>query len=392
METIFWISVLVVLYTFLGYGIVITILNWVYPKKAKLHPISEDELPEVTLLIAAYNEAEIIVQKVLNSTRLDYPKHLLKIVFVTDGSSDSSTKLLGGYPDIQVYHSRARKGKTAAVNRVMPKIKSPITVFSDANVMLNKEAIKELVKHFQRKEVGAVSGEKKVMSKSTDVASASGEGAYWKYESYLKEKDAAWNSIVGSAGELFAIRTHLYQAPEPDTLIEDFVLTMRLASKGHLVAYEPAAVAIETASSNVEEELKRKVRISAGGIQAVLRLVSVLKFWNHPGLTFQYLSHRVIRWTLFPLAMILALISNALLLKFGIFYGVTFVLQLGFYVLAILGYKNRNLPTNRKAYHLSFYFLFMQLCVIKGWWYFANGKQKVTWAKAERMKLEPLMN
>ncbi|TDQ17051.1 cellulose synthase/poly-beta-1,6-N-acetylglucosamine synthase-like glycosyltransferase [Algoriphagus boseongensis] len=389
METIFWISVTVVLYTFLGYGILITLLNWIAPKRAKLNPLSEQELPEVTLLIAAYNEAEIIVQKVLNSTRLDYPKHLLKIAFVTDGSTDGSVKLLGGYPDIQVFHSLARKGKIAAVNRVMPQIKTPITVFSDANVMLNPEAIKELVKHFQRKEVGAVSGEKKVISKEVDAASASGEGFYWKYESYLKRKDAQWNSLVGSAGELFAIRTKLYQAPEPDTLIEDFVMTMRLASQGHVVAYEPAAVATETASANVEEEHKRKVRISAGGIQAVGRLGEVWRFWNHPGLTFQYLSHRVLRWTLLPLAMLAAFISNVILLESGLFYLMTFVIQLAFYYLAIQGYRMRNQPMKTKVYQLPFYFLFMQICVVQGWFRLAKGKQQVTWEKARRIQMEP---
>lgn len=178
---------------------------------------------------------------------------------VTDGSSDDSVKVLAKFDEVTIHHRDERKGKIAAVNRVMPTIASLVTVFSDANVLLNPQAIRELVKHFQRPEVAAVSGEKKVLSLKKDTASASGEGFYWKYESYLKRKDAEWNTLVGSAGELFAIRTDLYDAPETNTLIEDFVLTVKLAIQGHVVAYEPNAIASETASANMEEEYKRRV-------------------------------------------------------------------------------------------------------------------------------------
>lgn len=387
MEYVFWISIAIVFYTFLGYGLLISLLAS-FSKKVTVPFFQDSELPEVTLLIAAYNEADILEAKIQNALALDYPTTKLHIQVVTDGSSDDSGQVLAKYSQVTVHHSAERKGKIAAVNRVMPLIKTDFTVFCDANVLLNKESIRELVKHFREKQVAAVSGEKVVLSLDADTASAAGEGFYWKYESFLKRKDAEWNTLVGSAGELFAIRTHLYVAPDAQTLIEDFVLTVKLAIQGYVVAYEPNAVASETASANVEEEYKRKVRISAGGIQAIGLLAEALYFWRHPGLTFQYISHRVLRWTLMPISLVLILLCNLFLFEGSDFYGGLLVLQGVFYGFALLGYLGRNNATKIKFFHLPFYFVFMQVCVVMGWIKYARGKQQVTWEKSKRMVMQ----
>lgn len=258
MEFLFWISAGIVLYTFAGYGLVISALAFFGKKKEKYPLLQVEDLPEVTLLIACFNEADILPEKVANSLALDYPKDKLHICFVTDGSTDTSVSLLENQSGIHVSHSPGRKGKIAAINRVMPEVHTPLTIFTDANVMLNPGAIRALVHPFQSNLVAAVSGEKVVLSQSSDGASAAGEGFYWKYESFLKKKDAEWNTLVGSAGELLAIRTQNYQAPEEDTVIEDFVMTVRLATEGYRVEYTPEAMAMETGSANVEEEKSGK--------------------------------------------------------------------------------------------------------------------------------------
>lgn len=385
MELLFWISIGIVFYTFIGYGVIISLLAKLKGRGTKYAKLSTEDLPTVTLVVAAYNEEDILSQKVENCLNLDYPKDKLNILFVTDGSSDHSVALLEQYhPQVNYSHSPARKGKIAAINRIMPSIDSQITVFSDANVMLNAEAIRLLVEPFQSNLVAAVSGEKVVQSKAADGASSSGEGAYWRYESYLKKMDAKWNSLVGSAGELVALRTHLYQKMEEDTIIEDFVMTLRLASHGYRVDYQSDAKAMEYGSESISEEEKRKVRISAGGIQAIQRLPELWKVWNHPGLSFQYFSHRVIRWTLMPTALILALFSNLFLWNQGEFYAFSLIAQLVFYSLAWIGYIMQEHKTKKKWLHLPFYFVFMHVCVIKGWFRFAKGKQAVTWEKAKR--------
>lgn len=387
MEALFWISISIIVYTFIGYGLLITLLAR-FKKHPSRSPLSDPDLPEVTLMIAAYNEADIIEQKVHNSLALDYPKDKLKIIFVTDGSNDGTPELIQENPQVRVLHQPGRKGKIAAVNRAMAYVETHLVIFTDANVMINSEGLRKMVTHFQNNLVGAVSGEKRVISADKEGA-ASGEGLYWKYESYLKRKDAEWHSLVGSAGELFAIRTSLFQPVSEDCIIEDFVMTMSIAAQGYQVAYEPGAIATETTSANVAEEAKRKVRIAAGGIQAMVKLSGILSPISHPRLFFQYISHRALRWTLMPVAMLTALLAATVLSNLHWVYELAFYAQVAFYGLALIGYLFRNRKISLKGFFAPYYFVFMHICVVRGWFRYLQGNQKVTWEKAKRMSLEP---
>lgn len=386
MEIFYWTCILVVLYIFIGYGLVISLLAK-FKRKKSLMELEDEDLPEVTFLVAAYNEEEIIEDKIRNTFSLNYPKNKLKLKFVTDGSNDGTNRIIEKYPEVDLCFKPSRAGKIAAVNRVMPSVASSITVFSDANVMINKDGLRNMIKHFQSNLVGAVSGEKTVVSKDEDGASSSGEGFYWKYESYLKKKDAEWNTLVGSAGELFAIRTNLYEEVDTNTLIEDFVMTMTMAAKGYKVAYEPKALAVESGSANIEEETKRKVRISAGGIQAVVRLLPLLNFFKYGKLSFQYISHRVLRWTLMPIALLGIFVSIFFLAPNGWPYDVLMRLQVIFCLLAFVGYSLRNAETKIKIVFIPYYFIYMHYCVVLGWIKYLRGKQQVTWEKAKRASL-----
>jgi cellulose synthase/poly-beta-1,6-N-acetylglucosamine synthase-like glycosyltransferase len=383
MKIVLFTLLFLVFYTYIGYGLIIFVLNRLFGQRRNdLNPRYDKD---VTLLIAAYNEADIIEAKIQNSLALHYPKSRLKIAIVTDGSDDESNEIIRRYPQIDLYYQPNRRGKIHAVNRVMNHIKTPITVFSDANVMLNSEAIAELVKHFDNPAVGAVSGEKVVVSDLADSASAGGEGIYWKYESFLKRMDWEFNTLVGSAGELFAMRSKLYEPIAENTIIEDFQMTMRLTMKGHKVAYEPRAMAMERGSFNISEEEKRKVRISAGGAQAIVDLISILNPFKYGSLTFQYISHRALRWTLAPLALPLIFLLNVLLLDKSFLYQGLFAAQSFFYLLAWGGYLIRNRKTRLKALYIPYYFVFMNICVYKGWNRYLKGSQKVIWDKAQRI-------
>ena len=386
MEIVYWISVFIIFYVFIGYGLVISLLAKLKPAQG-IQDLNDEDLPEVTFLVAAYNEEDIIESKITNTLQLDYPKNKLKLKIVTDGSNDRTNEIVSQFQDVELCFKPERAGKISAVNRVMPGIDSPITVFSDANVMINKDGLKKMIRHFQSNQVAAVSGEKTVLSKEEDGASSSGEGFYWKYESYLKKKDAQWNTLVGSAGELFAIRTHLYETIDTNTLIEDFVLTMKLSAKGYKVAYEPEALAMESGSANIEEETKRKVRISAGGIQAVIMLLPLLNFFKYGKLSFQYISHRVLRWTLMPLALIGAFVSIFFLAAKGWPYDVLMRAEIIFALLALAGYALRNGETKIKILFIPYYFIYMHYCVVLGWIKYFRGKQQVTWEKAKRASL-----
>lgn len=380
---IFAFSLLVVFYSYIGYGMLLGVLTKVFGKRNQFDQQDDSDLPEVALVVAAFNEQDVIIHKIENSLALNYPKEKLHLYFVTDGSNDLTAGIVKLFPGVRIFHDEARRGKLSAVDRVMQYVKEPITVYTDANAMLNTDAVKNMVRHFQNDQVGAVAGEKCVMMEE-DAASA-GEGIYWKYESLLKKWDYQLHSVVGAAGELFAIRTNLYEKPEPDTLIEDFVMTMKIAAKGYRVAYEPQAQALENSSESLEEEMKRKVRISAGGLQAVWRLRSVLNPFKYGVLTFQYVSHRVLRWTLAPLSLAFLFVTNIFLLETGfLFWKVMMIGQAVFYSAAIAGFYLESFNIRVKALFVPLYFTFMNLNVYLGLLKLIGGNQSVVWAKAKR--------
>lgn len=383
---IFWILAALVFYTYLGYGVVLFCLvklkRLFTHKEVKL--LTEAELPDVTLLVAAYNEKDYVQKKVENSRQLVYPAHKLHLLWVTDGSNDGTPDLLGQYADVEVLHEPERNGKIMAMNRAMKHVKTPVVVFSDANTMLGKESVLKIAQMFADPKVGCVSGEKRIFNAEEESASAAGEGLYWKYESALKRWDAELYSAVGAAGELFAIRTGLFTEVEPDTLLDDFVISLRLAMQGYKIDYDPDAYAIETASANVQEELKRKIRIAAGGIQSVVRLYPLLNIFKYRILSFQYISHRVLRWTITPLALLILLITNIPLAFNSVFFGVVLVLQLLFYVFALIGWLFENRKMKVKIFFIPYYFFIMNYAVFMGLGRYFKKTQSVNWERAKR--------
>jgi cellulose synthase/poly-beta-1,6-N-acetylglucosamine synthase-like glycosyltransferase len=384
---LFWICIFLIVYTFAGYGLLLFIL--VKIKRLFTKPFifnSIHDQPTVTLLVAAYNEETIIAEKITNSLALDYPKDKLQLIFITDGSSDRTPAIVKEYKEVLLLHEDIRAGKMAAIKRAIPFIKGEITVFTDANTFLNREAITELVKHYQNSRVGAVAGEKRILVEESADASSAGEGFYWKYESALKKLDYELYSNVGAAGELFSIRTALYQPVETDTIIDDHMIAMRIAEKGYIIAYEPKAYAMETASADVKEELKRKVRIAAGGIQSILRLKKAANPLRNPVLTFQYISHRVLRWTITPFLLIAAFVLNGMIaVNTGLhFYQLLFAAQIMFYLLAITGYYFENKHIRIKALFIPYYFCIMNYAVLAGMRRYFKKQQSAAWEKSKR--------
>ena len=390
LKILFWVLLFIVFYAYIGYGILLFILVRLKRifKRKKTDKNAEYE-PEVTLFVAAYNEKDYVDAKVQNSFSLDYPKEKVKHVWVTDGSNDGTPDLLQKYDGVEVYHLNERGGKIGAMNRGMKFVKTPIVIFSDGNTMLGKESIRRIVNLFSDPKVGCVSGEKRIYSKEKDAAAGAGEGLYWKYESTLKKWDAELHSVVGAAGELFAIRTELFQEVERDTLLDDFIISLRVAQKGYTIQYDPEAYAIESASANVKEELKRKIRISAGGIQSIVRLRSLLNVFKFGTLSFQYISHRVLRWSLAPLALLFMIPINFALAfseNFATtgFFTILFYLQVLFYGAALLGWYLENKSIKVKILFVPYYFFIMNLSVFLGFRRYIKGNQSVNWERAKR--------
>jgi cellulose synthase/poly-beta-1,6-N-acetylglucosamine synthase-like glycosyltransferase len=400
-EILFWLFAFIVFYTYVGYGLLIYLLvrikEYFRPPAAPSLP-PDDRLPAVTLFITAYNEAAVVDEKMRNSLALRYPADRLTILWVTDGSNDDTNKLLSRWPQARVEHRPQREGKTAAMNRGMTLVTTPLVVFTDANTLLNADALRALVLPFIDPRVGCVAGEKRIAmppqggagGRTTDT-----EGFYWRYESALKALDARFYSVVGAAGELFAIRRELYVPMPRDTLLDDFTLALRIAMQGRVTAYCRDAYAVEDSSPDMAAEQQRKVRIAAGGLQAVWRLRALLNPFRYGRLCFQYLSHRVLRWTLTPLCLLLMLPLTICLLaqlpplasSVGTrLYMAALLFQLCFYFISLLGYTIHRRGRRARLLFIPYYFLFMNLNVFRAvpYLYRRRGTRDGTWEKARR--------
>lgn len=384
-EFIFWIGVAVVVYTYLGYPVLITLLT-LGKKGYSLTEDAKDFEPSVTLIISAWNEADWIRQKARNTLEIDYPREKFQVIFMTDGSDDGTPEILQKeFPEFETYHKPGRSGKIAAMERGVTFAKNPILIFSDANTILNKEVVRNIVKHYADPNIGGVAGEKRIIMEEAEAASGAGEGIYWKYESYLKDRDYAFHTVVGAAGELFSVRRDLFENVEPDTLLDDFIISLRVAGKGYRVAYAPDAYASERPSADTEAEMTRKVRISAGGIQSIVRLRELLNPFGRVKLWFQYVSHRVLRWTLAPLMLPVVFLTNLYLALEGqVFFIALFALQVAFYAASILGYLLEKKKIKLKVLFIPFYFSMMNVSVYFGFFRYMRGKQSVNWARAKR--------
>ena len=374
--TLFWLCLAIVVYTYVGYGLILYLLVFIKRLAIKAKPladITDDCLPEVTLMVCAYNEEDIISKKMSNTHSLDYPADRLHLVWVTDGSTDNTNSILSAYPDVKIVFSPERRGKSAALKHGIKEVSTEIVMMTDANTMLNPGAVREIVRLMQTPKVGCVSGEKKVMAKSDSDKAAQGEGLYWKYESTLKRLDSELYSAMGAAGELCVIRRQLMTDIPDDTLLDDFVISMEIVRMGYKIAYTSKAFAMEYGSADLHEESKRKRRIAAGGLQSSWRLRSLMNPLRHPVVAFQFVSHRVLRWTITPVCLFALIPLNTILVLSGegIIYTIIWILQILFYASALAGMK------------ISKYFVFMNLNVFRGMAYLINNTSG-TWEKAKR--------
>ena len=390
-KVIFWFCLVLTVYTYVGYGLLLFLILKIKrtlwrPEPSPILPLNEDLLPEVTLMICAYNEAEVIKEKMENIRALNYPKNKLCVMWVTDGSSDASNDLLRAYPEVKLVYSPERRGKAAAMQHGLQENRAEYVIFTDANTMLNADAIREIVRQFMKKNVSCVSGEKRVAARHQGQTAAEGEGIYWKYESTLKRWDSELYSAMGAAGELFAVRMSHYRPAPSNALLDDFMISMLILKDGHRIAYTKEAYAMEYGSANMQEESKRKRRIAAGGLQSIWWLRSLMTPFAHPKVAFQFISHRVLRWSITPLAMLALIPLNLLLLIFdgSTVYWVIALLQLLFYMAALAGVVLNFLGQKNKWLNIPAYFLFMNMNVFIGLPYLFTHKSSGKWEKAKR--------
>lgn len=303
---LFWVCVLAVFYVYAGYPLVLVAIARL--RKPAEVPADPPHRPAVTLLIAAYNEQAVVAGKLDNSLACDYPADRLQIIVAADGSDDQTVSIVEGYADrgVILSYSPERLGKSAAINRAMGLAEGEIVIFSDANNHYEPQTLSQLVQPFADQAVGAVSGAKVIRSEGDQLGEA--EGAYWKYESFIKRQETRLGSCTAVAGEILAVRRELVATIPGRVINDDFYLAMWVLRRGFRIVYEPGARSVEGGSLTERDEAARRARIVAGRYQAMLMSPRTLP-WFRPVVVWQVLSHKFAR-PLVPIFMIGALIAN----------------------------------------------------------------------------------
>jgi cellulose synthase/poly-beta-1,6-N-acetylglucosamine synthase-like glycosyltransferase len=348
-KLLFWISTGFTVYVYIGYPILLWGLQAVFRSSPRKQSIE----PSVSMLVAAYNEAAAIADKIRNSLALDYPPDKLEVVVASDGSKDATAEIVrslaaaeaGGR--VRLLNFEKNRGKTAVLNDAVRELRGEIVAFSDATSMLAVDSLRILVQSFSDPRVGAASGVYRLLKKD-QAHLGSQEDLYWKYETFLKVQEARLGVFTGAHGSLYAIRRELYPFPPEGTINDDFTIPMRILEGGHLVAYETAAVAYEEA--NEMEGFSRRVRITAGNVEQ-LREIKGLIWPPRPFALFCLLSHKAAR-LLVPVFMLVALVAN-IALRAHFPYNWILLGQVLFYGLAILGTMSSLKP---KVLRLPYYF------------------------------------
>jgi poly-beta-1,6-N-acetyl-D-glucosamine synthase len=361
-KLLFWISVGLTVYVYIGYPLLLWAMQAIFSSPSRKAPIE----PTVSLLIAAYNEAKVISQKIRNSLELDYPEQKLEIVVASDGSTDATADIVRSFAAsrtkrVRLLNFEKNRGKMQVLNDAMPQMQGEVVAFSDASSMLARNSLRILVQSFSDSRVGAVSGVYRLLKKD-EARIGSQEDFYWKYETFLKVQEAKLGAFTGAHGSLYAIRRELYPFPDAGTINDDFTIPMRILERGHRVAYEPAAVAYEEAHEM--EGFSRRVRITAGNVEQ-LREIKGLLWPPRPLALFCLISHKTGRLVV-PVLLIVALISNILLIRRSP-YDWLFLAQVMFYGLAALGTVANLKP---KFLRLPFYFCMINLSLF-AWIYHA---------------------
>ena len=379
MELVFWVSAGLVLYVYAGYPLLLALVG----AFLRGRPVRDGaETPQVTLIVSAYNEAGVIGEKLANSLSLDYPASQLEVLVVSDCSSDDTDAIVRvcGDARVRLLRMSERGGKTVGLNAAVRDARGEILVFSDANALYFKDALRMLTRNFADPRIGAAVGESTYSE--AEAGADEHESLYWRYEVLIKRFESLIGSTVGGDGAIYAIRKSLYRPMRADAL-SDFVNPLQIVQSGYRCVYEPEAKSIERAAGDFDREFRRKVRIVNRGWRALMSLRALLNPFRFGFFSLQIFSHKVLRW-LVPAFLFICLVSNALLLGRGWVYSATFAAQVALYLLAAIGYALRRRPNLSRVLGIPLYFVMVNLASARGIVEAYFGKTYTTWATARQ--------
>lgn len=376
LQTVFWTCSLLLAYVYGGYGALLLLVTRL--RVARAVELDDAHLPSVTLVISAFNEQDVIAAKIENSLALDYPVSNLEILVVSDCSDDATDQIVASYASrgIQLLRMPSRSGKTAGLNRAVASARGEIIVFSDANSMYNRTALRMLVRNLADPQVGAVTGEQRYEVASGDQAGES-ENLYWRYEQFIKRMETRLGSVVGGDGAIYAVRRELYEPLRSEDL-SDFVNPLQVVAKGWRNVYESLAVAMEAPSKDLEREYRRKVRIVNRAWRGMLRVPATLNPLRVGIFSWQVWSHKLLRW-LVPVFLMGVLLSSLTLAFQASIYALALTGQVLFYSLAIAGWLRRRQMDSPAVLSIPYYFCLVNAASLQGIADAMRGKTYTKW-------------
>jgi cellulose synthase/poly-beta-1,6-N-acetylglucosamine synthase-like glycosyltransferase len=376
METAFWVATLAVAYAYFGYPLLLSMAGSL--GRRPLRRGDRSFTPSVTVLVPAYNEAGVIASKLDNLLGLDYPRDRLQLVVVSDGATDETNAILEGAAArderLTTVLLAERRGKANALNQGLEQATGEIVVFSDSSILLDPQALREIVRPFADPEVGCVSGE-------DHIPGGGGEGLYGRYELFLRNRESAVGSIVGASGSFYAERRELCR-PFVDGLAPDFLSVLNTVEQGYRAVTEPAAFGFMSAVQHPGDEFRRKVRTLLRGMTTLWVKRGLLNPFRHGRFAWVLFSHKVMRW-LVPLFMLVALLANLALIGRPV-YAALFVMQVVFYGLAVLAWRQVGGIQGRIYGKVPLYFVGANLAVGFAWVKFLAGVRQELWEPSRR--------
>ena len=373
---VFWILAAIALYVYFGYPLLLAILA------RGAHRDIADEIefwPSVTMLISAFNEEDCIAEKLENSLELEYPADQLEIIVISHASIDQTDEIVVGFEQrgVILLRMEERGGKTLGLNAGVKQSGGDVIVFSDANAMYDKNALKMLVRNFASPTVGAAIGESRYYEQDWRET-GSNESLYWRYETFIKKLESALGSVVGGDGAIYAIKKRLY-SPMAAGDISDYVNPLQIVGQGYRCIYEPNAFSYEHAANSLQKEYKRKVRIVNRAWRATVKLRRLLNPFKFGFFSIQLISHKLLRWVMMPILLAI-FVLNIYLLSQGLIYVLLIAFQLIFYLAALAGYFSRDRSNIHPILSVPMYFILVNMAGLQGIIEATMGRRYVTWA------------
>jgi len=343
--------IILIFYTYLGYPIFLYFIAQLSSRKVKKADIE----PSVTYLISAYNEETNIRDKLKDVLSLDYPKEKLEIIVVSDASSDKTDEIVREFEGrgVKLLRVEGRVGKTEVQNRAIKVAKGEIVIFSDSTTKYEKSAIRKIVRNYADPLVGAVSGRYKYYDPDQSQV-GTGTIVFWDYENFIKMKQMQIRTITGCCGCIYSVRKSLY-VPLPGDIISDLVEPLKILEQGYRIVFEPEALAYETTCQKSDEEFKMRVRVISRGMRGLWYMKKLLNPFKYGFVSFQLISHKILRWFI-PVFLFVLFFLSLFLMRKNIFYFIFFILQLVFYFSALLGFIFEKAQKKIKIFSIPLYF------------------------------------